>query len=264
MKVVPYIIIQKKNQKMNNNKFIIMDDNFDTILIPKRILVFAPHPDDEIISCGGTLLKYQELGSEIIIVFGTSGLGGYSEIIEKNKIKEIRENELNEVIQALNWKAVNLGFSDLNINRDKVSCLTNLIREYKPHVILAPHYNDIHRVHRNYSLIIRESIYHCVKGTAYGANNNKWIPFAFYYYETPSYKFHYSHAKTFIIVDIDEYWDKKKNILNKYYKSQAILLEQIFNWIKSTAFMRGNEINKKFGEAYIPDTSYVPLRIILV
>ena len=37
----------------------------------KKILVFAPHPDDETIGCGGTLLKHKENGDEISCVLAT-------------------------------------------------------------------------------------------------------------------------------------------------------------------------------------------------
>ena len=33
------------------------------IVVPKRMMVFAGHPDDELISCGGTILKYLDLGT---------------------------------------------------------------------------------------------------------------------------------------------------------------------------------------------------------
>ncbi len=56
----------------------ILCENDIPIVVPKRIMVLAGHPDDEIISCGGTLLKYQALGSEIIVVVATSGVGGYA------------------------------------------------------------------------------------------------------------------------------------------------------------------------------------------
>ncbi len=48
------------------------------IVVPESILVFAPHPDDELLSCGGTIMKYRELGSKITVVVATGGLGGYA------------------------------------------------------------------------------------------------------------------------------------------------------------------------------------------
>ena len=72
----------------------ILCENEIPIVVPKRLMVFAGHPDDEIISCGGTILKYKELGSEIIIVIATSGLGGYTKKLDKPKILEHRKNEL--------------------------------------------------------------------------------------------------------------------------------------------------------------------------
>ena len=40
----------------------------------KRIMVIAPHPDDDIIGAGGTLIKAKENGSDIHIVYVTNGL----------------------------------------------------------------------------------------------------------------------------------------------------------------------------------------------
>ena len=37
----------------------------------KKILVIAPHPDDETIGCGGTLLKHKDNGDEISCVIAT-------------------------------------------------------------------------------------------------------------------------------------------------------------------------------------------------
>ena len=42
-------------------------------------MVFAPHPDDEVIGMGGALLKAQAAGCQITLVFMTSGdQGGVS------------------------------------------------------------------------------------------------------------------------------------------------------------------------------------------
>jgi glucosamine-6-phosphate deaminase len=40
---------------------------------PKRIIIFSPHPDDDVISMGGTLLRLVEQGHEVHVAYQTSG-----------------------------------------------------------------------------------------------------------------------------------------------------------------------------------------------
>lgn len=40
---------------------------------PKRIVVFSPHPDDDVISMGGTLIRLCEQGHEVHVAYQTSG-----------------------------------------------------------------------------------------------------------------------------------------------------------------------------------------------
>ncbi|MDZ4817652.1 MAG: glucosamine-6-phosphate deaminase [Planctomycetota bacterium] len=44
----------------------------DTIF-PKRILIFSPHPDDDVISMGGTLIRLVDQGHEVHVAYQTSG-----------------------------------------------------------------------------------------------------------------------------------------------------------------------------------------------
>lgn len=39
----------------------------------KRVIVFSPHPDDDVISMGGTLRKLHENGNDIVVAYMTSG-----------------------------------------------------------------------------------------------------------------------------------------------------------------------------------------------
>ena len=39
----------------------------------KNILVFAAHPDDEILGCGGTLLSFKKKGFKIKVIFLSDG-----------------------------------------------------------------------------------------------------------------------------------------------------------------------------------------------
>ncbi len=40
---------------------------------PKKVLVFSPHPDDDIISMGGTFMRLQEQGHDVHVAYQTSG-----------------------------------------------------------------------------------------------------------------------------------------------------------------------------------------------
>lgn len=42
-------------------------------VFPKRVLVFSPHPDDDVISMGGTLIRLCEQGHEVHVAYQTSG-----------------------------------------------------------------------------------------------------------------------------------------------------------------------------------------------
>ena len=42
-------------------------------VFPKRIVIFSPHPDDDVISMGGTLIRLVEHGHEVHVAYQTSG-----------------------------------------------------------------------------------------------------------------------------------------------------------------------------------------------
>jgi glucosamine-6-phosphate deaminase len=42
-------------------------------IFPKRVLIFSPHPDDDVISMGGTLLRLVDQGHEVHVAYQTSG-----------------------------------------------------------------------------------------------------------------------------------------------------------------------------------------------
>ena len=68
-----------------------------------KVLVIAPHPDDETLGCGGTLYRHKAESDEIywLIVTGLNENNGWSE----NTVKK-RDNEIEAV-------AIKYGFSDV-------------------------------------------------------------------------------------------------------------------------------------------------------
>lgn len=79
----------------------------------KKIIIFAPHQDDEILACAGTISLYKKMGTEIFIVFATNGdFYGRSSAVKR----------LNESITALKRLDIDerniivLGFADTGMD----------------------------------------------------------------------------------------------------------------------------------------------------
>lgn len=95
----------------------------------KRIVVFAPHPDDEAIGCGGSIAKHAKDGTEITAVFLTSG-------------KEGREAEAKKAAKILGISRTEfLRFEDgfISYSPEAVAKVTKILEEDKPELVYVPH-----------------------------------------------------------------------------------------------------------------------------
>jgi glucosamine-6-phosphate deaminase len=72
----------------------------------KRVLIFSPHPDDDIISMGGTFIRLQQQGHEVHVAYQTSGniavadseaLRFASFVCDYNEKFDIKGNEADEI-----------------------------------------------------------------------------------------------------------------------------------------------------------------------
>ncbi|WP_298262454.1 PIG-L family deacetylase [uncultured Lutibacter sp.] len=95
-------------------------DYFREILIPqefkipqnKNILVLAPHQDDEIIGCGGTILKLLKNNNKLTIGFLTNG----AELSNPLDSIKIRHKEAKKVCNDLGCKMLELGLDNISMN----------------------------------------------------------------------------------------------------------------------------------------------------
>ena len=75
----------------------------------EKILVICAHPDDEVLGCGGSLLKHRDIKNEINLVFVFEGSSArYDTLNNKKIIKDIqnRENAAKKVSKILKAKTV--------------------------------------------------------------------------------------------------------------------------------------------------------------
>jgi LmbE family N-acetylglucosaminyl deacetylase len=116
----------------------------------KRVMVISPHPDDETIGCGGTILAHVAAGDVVYAEILTSGEnGGHG--LEKNETAKVREAEAIKAAAMLGIQSVEFyrqPDSNLRAITSVVNKLTNRILDFDPDTIYVPHPAEQHPDHR--------------------------------------------------------------------------------------------------------------------
>ena len=115
-----------------------------------RVIVIAPHPDDETLGCGGTLLKHQVQGDELywLIVTAMRAQDGYSNaaIVQRNK-------EIQHVTQSYPFKEVfKLDFPAAHLDSlplaKLVGAISDVFTKCQPNTVYLPFPGDVHSDHK--------------------------------------------------------------------------------------------------------------------
>ena len=124
-------------------------------LMNKTILVFAAHPDDEVLGCGGTIARYAHEGADVHIVFFTDGVGARSVNLsaEDNFVGENRRHAAELAGKTLGAKTVIFGdFPDNRMDSidllDIVQFVEKKVKNYVPTLIFTHHSGDLNIDHR--------------------------------------------------------------------------------------------------------------------
>jgi LmbE family N-acetylglucosaminyl deacetylase len=115
-----------------------------------NILVIAPHPDDDIIGCGGSIAKHVSKGSSVSVIFMTSGETG-SGNSDPATLKSLREKEASEATKILGVTStffLGLPNGDLVVNKQTIEKVVDIIKSVKPDIVYLPHKKDNHRDHK--------------------------------------------------------------------------------------------------------------------
>lgn len=115
-----------------------------------RVLVVAPHPDDETLGCGGTLLRHRAVGDEVhwLIVTAMRPEDGFPE----EKIAARRE-EIERVAGHYGFAGRHeLGLPAARLDRlplaELVQAIGAVVQEVRPERVYLPYAGDAHSDHR--------------------------------------------------------------------------------------------------------------------
>ena len=130
-----------------------------------KTIVVAPHPDDEVLGVGGTLLRRKAEGAKVawLIVTNISVETGWSE----EKVRQ-RSDEINRVRELFCFDEVfMLNFPTTQLDRVPMSSLvtavSDVFRSFQPTEVFVPHPSDVHTDHR----IVFDAVASCTKWFRY-------------------------------------------------------------------------------------------------
>ena len=118
----------------------------------QNILVVAPHADDEVLGCGGTISKHIKYGDVVTIVICTNAHKGNPKKFTKKFIKNIRieAKKAHKVLGKLNTIFLDFPAPNLDIfpESEIADTLSTYISRIKPDLLYIPFNGDLHNDHK--------------------------------------------------------------------------------------------------------------------
>jgi len=126
----------------------------------EKVMVFAPHPDDDLIGCGGSMAHHVRQGDLVSIVYMTSGEAGSIDS-QQDALAACREDEARQAAACLQIEdLVFLHYPDggLEYRPQHLDALVSMIRTRQPNRIYLPHSGDAVSDHEATHRLVMEAI----------------------------------------------------------------------------------------------------------
>lgn len=219
------------------------------------ILVFAAHPDDAELGCGGTIAAQVAKGHKVGIVDLTQGEMG---------TRGTPTQRLEESAKAANILGLaareNMGFSDVFFKDDEAHQLKliEVIRKYRPDIVLVNAVSDRHPDHGKGASLAGHACFMAglrkIETQFDGKDQSPWRPKFVYHYIQNNY------VQPDFIVDITAHWDTKvasiKAFESQFYNPEStepasfISSPDFLPFIESRAREFGHRIDCTYGEGF--------------
>ena len=117
-----------------------------------KILVIAPHADDEVLGCGGLMAKAVAAGDEVFVLIATNASVGAPELFTAEQIAAIRAEAraAHTLLRVKDTRFLELPAPALDQYPayQIAGVLSQVIRELQPDTLYIPHRGDAHKDHR--------------------------------------------------------------------------------------------------------------------
>lgn len=139
-------------------------------------MVFAPHPDDDILGCGGSICWHRSRGQEVAIVYLTSGEAG-GRAGQSRELKTRRQQEARQgaaVLGVDDLTFMNVPDGQVEVEPSILDRVVRILREKRPHIVYFPHTGDLHRDHIKTGELVGEACRRAAGPWHPGCGDNLW------------------------------------------------------------------------------------------
>ena len=213
-----------------------------------KVLVIAPHADDETFGCGGTILRMLDYHIEVKVIVVVHGKTKFHHLGEREIEWYEREEEFNSVMEHLGVKDRGQILVGLDSKLDSIPIATiinpleTIQKEFQADTWLIPGPS----FHQDHDTVYKAAI-------AAGRPFTDFAPKNIACYELPTYVYGPKHMTFYpnLFIDIEPYLKKKIEAVN-LYKSQLRPPNSLLSTskLKSWAETRGGQAGLKAAEAF--------------
>ena len=219
------------------------------------VLVFAAHPDDAELACGGTIASLTSIGKKVVLVDLTQGEMGTRGTKETRKVEAAESARILGLADRIQLYLPDTGFS--TDRKDQIP-LIQAIRRFRPDVVICNALEDRHPDHGRGSKLESDACFFSglskIETTWEGELQEHW---------RPGLVFHYIQDKMIkpdFVVDISQHWETKleaiKAFRTQFYDPNSkepetyISTPVFWNFLESRSREMGHLIEVSHGEGF--------------
>ena len=220
-------------------------------IVPRSVMVVVAHPDDMEFTCGGTVAKWADAGSQVHLVVATSGDKGTKDrAVSPHSIAELRETEQQRAADLLGVADVTFlrhRDGELEVSMAFRNQVSALIRKYEPEALVTHDPWRSYQIHPDHRAIGTVSIDAIV-----AARDHLYVPEQLVAGLEPHHTTHiflFSTDAPDHLEDISDFMDKKMGSL----ACHASQLGHLPNWqdrVIQWAELTGERIGVQYAEAF--------------
>lgn len=192
--------------------------NFTELNISDKILIVAPHPDDEVLGCSGLIQRLLSEGKQVDVAILSGGGKSHAGCckIDESTLIEFRRNLSRKAAEILGLPLENLHFLDYPDGSIAFDCsetdrLKKLIDILQPDAIFIPHKGEGWSDHLETGRIVRTLI-----GKMSGISLYEYCVW-FWYYNV----WNIDRKKAFVLTMTKEELSRKNEAINAYIQPKA-------------------------------------------